>query len=56
MVAGGSLRYSVLADLIEQGFVTDLEQGRGLLAVPVGLVERLFDGFGFGFVFGAAGK
>ena len=45
---------AVLADLIEQSFVADFEQGCGLFAVPIGLLEGLRDGGGFGFVFRAA--
>src|SRR5882724_2373677 len=48
------LRDSVLADFVEQRFVTDLQQRRSLLAVPVSLIERMLDGFSFRFVLGAA--
>jgi len=47
---------SVLANFVEQGFVADLQDRGGLLAVPVCLFQSAHDGFGFGFVFGAAGE
>ena len=47
---------SVLADLVEQRFVADLENRGGLLAVPVGLFQSLGDGLRFGFIFGGAGQ
>src|SRR5579863_1230041 len=45
---------AVLADFVEQGLVTDLEQHRRLLAVPVRLIQSAGDGLGFGFIFSAA--
>ena len=32
---------SILADLVEQRFVADLQQGRRLFAVPVGFIQAL---------------
>jgi len=45
---------SILPNFVEQRFVADLQKRRCLLAIPVGLLERLPDGFAFGFVFGGA--
>src|SRR6266446_6406549 len=45
---------SVLPNLVEQGFVANLQQRRRLLAVPVGLLERLPDGFSLSFILGGA--
>jgi hypothetical protein len=50
------LRDAVLADLVQQGLVADFQQSRSLFPIPVGFVERLGDGFGFGPVFGGAGQ
>ena len=47
---------SILPNFVEQSFVTDLQQACGLLAIPVGLFERLPDGFAFGFIFGSASQ
>ncbi len=44
-------RDAVLADLVQQSFVADLQQRRRLLAIPVGLIESFGDGFGFGPIF-----
>ena len=49
-----ALRYSVLADFIEQGFVADLQQGCGLLAIPVCFFQSAGYGFGFRFILGVA--
>src|SRR4051794_20404879 len=46
----------VLADLIEQCFVADLEYGRGLFAVPVGLLQGPGDGFDFSLILNVADK
>ena len=46
----------VLANLIEQRLVTDLQQRRRLLAIPIGFVERLADRFSLGSIFGGAGQ
>ena len=43
---------AVLPDLIEQGFVTDLQDRGSLFAVPVGLFQSLGNGLRFGFIFG----
>ena len=45
---------AILPNFIEQGFVADLQNGSRLLAIPVGLFERLPDGFPFSFVLGRA--
>ncbi len=47
---------SVLANLVEQGLVADLENGCRLLAIPVGLFESFGDGLRFGFVLGRASQ
>src|SRR5208282_2846287 len=44
----------ILPDLIQQRLVADLQQRRGLLAIPVGLLQRMRDGLRFGFVLGSA--
>src|ERR1700757_1578182 len=49
-----SLGNPVLANLVEQRLVADLQQDGGLLTVPVSLLEGLRDGGGLGFVLGAA--
>lgn len=54
LVVALGLGDSILPDLVQQGFVADLQKSRSLFAVPVGLLERLPDGFAFGFVFGGA--
>ena len=46
----------VLADLVQQGFVADLENRGRLFAVPVGLLQCLGDGLRFGFIFGGASQ
>ena len=46
----------ILPDLVEQGFVADLQNGRGLLAIPVGLFEGAGNGLRLGFIFRAAGQ
>ena len=45
----------ILPDLVEKGFVADLQKACRLFAIPVGLLERLPDGFSFGFILRAAG-
>lgn len=47
---------AVLADFVEQSFVADLQQPGCLFTIPVGLFERLADGFAFSFIFSGAGK
>ena len=47
---------SILPNLIQQGFVADLQKTGCLLAIPIRLFERLPDGFAFGFVLGVAGQ
>ena len=49
MVALG-LSNTVLPDLVEKRLVADLEQCRGLLAVPIGLIECFGDCLGLGFI------
>ena len=49
--AGLPLDNAVLAHLVEQGFVADIEEPRCLLAAPVRLLQRTPDGFHLGFVF-----
>ena len=46
---------SILPDLVEQGFVADLQNPGGLLSVPVGLLQGLSNGLRFSFVFSGAG-
>src|SRR5467141_743596 len=41
---------SVLTDLVEKRLVADFQQSGSLLAIPVGLLERLRDGRGFSFI------
>src|SRR5437660_4828715 len=45
---------AVLANLVEQCFVADLQQHRGLFAIPVSLVEGTGDSFRLRLVFGIA--
>ena len=42
---------AILADLVEQGFVADLQNGGCLLAIPIGLFQGASDGEGFRFIF-----
>ena len=51
-----SLGKAVLPNLIQQSFVTDLKQDRGLFTVPIGFVKSFGDSFGFGFILSAAGQ
>src|SRR5437867_12373634 len=44
----------VLANLVKQRLVADLQQRRSLLTVPVGFFQSFGNGFGFGLVFGGA--
>ena len=48
------LRNSVLTDLVEQRFIANLQQSRRLLAVPIGLLQRLRNGSRLRFIFSAA--
>ena len=54
VVSAALLCDAVLANLIEQGFVADLEQRRCLLAVPIRFFERAGNCFGLGFVLSAS--
>jgi len=47
---------AVLADLIQQRLVADLQQRGSLLAVPIGFVESFADGLSFGSVLGSASQ
>ena len=53
-VRAAALRDSVLADFVEQGFIADLQQCRGLFAIPVRFFESPGDRFGFRLIFGIA--
>ena len=53
-MSAAALRNAVLADFIEQSFVADLQQRRGLFAIPVRLFQGTGDGFGLSFIFGVA--
>src|SRR5580692_1260 len=41
----------VLPDLVEKSLVADLEQGRSLFAIPVGLLQCLCNGCSLGLIF-----
>ena len=45
-----------MPDLVEQGFVADLQNGGGLLAIPIGLFQGASDSEGFRLVLRRAGK
>jgi hypothetical protein len=45
---------SILTDLVEQGFVTNVQEDSSLLTIPVGLLERAADGLHLRFVLQAA--
>ncbi len=47
---------AILPNFIKQRFVADLKKCGSLLAIPVGFIKSLCNGFGFGAVFGAAGE
>ncbi len=47
---------AVLANLVQQCLVADLQQGSCLLSIPVGFLECLRDGLSLGFIFGTAGQ
>jgi hypothetical protein len=47
---------SILPNFVEQSFVADLQDPGCLFAIPIGLFERLPDGFSLGFVLGAASQ
>ena len=53
-MAALGLSDAVLADLVEQSFIADLENRCRLLTVPVRLLQSLGDGLGLGFIFGSA--
>ena len=52
MVTTLRFRDPILADFVQQSLVADLEDGCRLLAIPVGLLERLGDGLCLGFILG----
>ena len=50
LVVALGLGYAVLPNFVEQGLVANLEDGRRLLAIPVGLFESFGNGLRFGFI------
>ncbi len=51
-----ALSDSILADLVEKSFITNLQQHSRLFAVPIGFFESAGNGFRFGFILGIAGQ
>ena len=52
VVGGGGLRDAVLADLIEQGFVADLQHRGGLFSIPVRFLKSPRNRFRLRFILG----